>query len=108
MKIPSKWFVEDIQVRPYGGSGAYGDQFGEPFTAYGNVDSRRVLVRGSDGEEVVGEATIHLPPTLDGQDTLAVVPEQSELTYRNRTGVALTVKPYTIRGRVVYVEVTTT
>lgn len=109
MKIPRGWFAEEVTVRPYGGSGAYGDVFAAEFTAQVNVDSRRVLMTGPTGENVVGESTVHFPPTLpDGRDTLAAVPEQSEVTYRGRTGVAMTVKPFTVRGRVVYVAVTTT
>ena len=108
-RIPGYWFVEEIEIRPFGGSGAYGDVFGETFTARGNVDSRRVLVRGAEGENVVGESTIHLPPHLDdGSDTLDAIPEQSEVTYRGRPGVVLTVKPITARGQVMYIEVTTT
>lgn len=109
MRIPPGWFAEDVTVRPFSGSGPYGDAFGEPFTTKGNVDSRRVLTRNGDGEDLVGESTIHLPPVLpDGTETLDAVPEQSEVTYRERTGVALVVKPYTVRGRLVYVAVTTT
>lgn len=109
MIVPGYWFSEEVQVRPFSGSGAYGDVFGEPFEVRANVDSRRALVRSADGEEVVGEATFHLPPTLpDGRPTDVAVPEQSEVTYRGRTGVALTVKAHTARGRVVYVTVTST
>lgn len=109
MRVPRGWFSEEVTVRPYTGSGPYGDAFGEPFTVKANVDSRRVLVRSADGEEVVGEATFHLPPTLpDGTDPLVRVPEQSEITYRGRTGIAQTVKPHTVRGRVIYVSVTST
>lgn len=57
------WLPHSITVRPYLGTGPYGDVLGEPVVigrAY--VEDRRRLVRSADGDELISETTIHTGP----------------------------------------------
>jgi hypothetical protein len=113
MIIPRTWFVEQVTVATKTGDGAYGSVLATPVTVLGNVDSRAVLVRNSAGAEVLAQQVLRFPPaasTTTGTvvDPLAVFTPDSEVTVNGRAALVLTVKPFTIRGAVGYVEVTTT
>ncbi|GGM65191.1 hypothetical protein GCM10012275_39670 [Longimycelium tulufanense] len=63
MQIPTALLPHTITVRPYLGTGPYGDVFGDPVTirrAY--VEDRRQLVRSPTGEEVISETTVRTQP----------------------------------------------
>lgn len=79
MSIPAALLVHTATVKPYAGSGAYGDVYGAPFDLPCYFERKRQLVRDSDGDEAVSEATIYadlgteVPPgslvTVDGYES---------------------------------------
>ena len=103
MRVPGSWFAEEVQVRGYGGEGSWGPVYGDTVTVLADIDATRQLVRSGGGDEVVSEVTLRLPPSA-----VDVITPESEVVVRGRVTRALTVRPMTVRGDVVYVEVTTT
>lgn len=57
-EIPARYLVHEVQVKTFTGTGAYGAVHADPVTRACFVDEKRRLVRGSDGDEVVSEATL--------------------------------------------------
>lgn len=54
-----------IIVRPYLGTGPYGDVFGDPVVVRRVfVEDRRRLVRSTTGEEVISETTVRTRPQV--------------------------------------------
>lgn len=99
--VPAAWFSETVEVEAYTGEGAYGPVFGAPVTLAANISGSRTLVRNGDGDEVVSETTLRLPPGADG----SVAPE-SRLRFRGFESRAVLVKPHTdAYGRTIYIEV---
>lgn len=103
MRVPASWFTEPAVVEAYEGDGAYGPVYAGPVTLLCHVDSRRVLTRNAEGDEVTGEQTLRFGPDAQGR----IAPE-SRVNVHGRPAQVLTVKPFTVRGAVVYVEATTT
>jgi hypothetical protein len=61
--IPAALLPHRITVRPYLGSGPYGDVFADPVTVRrAFVEDRRRLVRSADGDEVISETTVRTRP----------------------------------------------
>lgn len=63
MRIPPALLPHQLTVRPYQGTGPYGDVFGEPSTHRAFVEDHRRLVVSASGEEVISETTAYT--TLD-------------------------------------------
>ncbi|WP_439662856.1 hypothetical protein ACSHWB_16240 [Lentzea sp. HUAS TT2] len=63
MHIPAVLPPHTVTVRPYLGTGAYGDVWGDPVVVREVfVEDRRRLVRNQSGEEVVSESTVRTRP----------------------------------------------
>lgn len=63
MQIPAVLLPHTITVRPYLGTGPYGDVHGDPVVIRRTfVEDRRRLVRSSTGDEVVSETTVRTRP----------------------------------------------
>ena len=69
-EIPTRFLVHRCQLKPFLGTGAYGDRYGEPIPGVQCwIDHKRRMVRTESGEEVVSEATLlfrldRIPDTL--------------------------------------------
>lgn len=67
-EIPLSFLVHRAQLKPFLGSGAYGDRYGDPVPGVPCwISHKRRLVRTEGGEEVVSEATVlfRLDRTVD-------------------------------------------
>ncbi|SDL17994.1 hypothetical protein SAMN04488074_109209 [Lentzea albidocapillata subsp. violacea] len=63
MQIPAVLLPHTVTVRPYLGTGAYGDVWGDPVVVREVfVEDRRRLVRNQSGEELVSESTVRTRP----------------------------------------------
>jgi hypothetical protein len=63
VRIPAVLLPHTITVRPYLGTGPYGDVFGDPVIVRRTfVEDRRRLVRTATGEEVISETTVRTRP----------------------------------------------
>ena len=103
MRVPGSWLAEEVQVRGYGGAGARGPVSRHTVPGLAGNRATRQPVRPGWRDEVVSEVTLRLPPSA-----VDVITPESEVVVRGRVTRALTVRPMTVRGDVVYVEVTTT
>ncbi|MDN6260014.1 MAG: hypothetical protein L0J31_09640 [Corynebacterium sp.] len=56
-----EFWVHEIQVQTYAGSGPFGDEYAAPVGVPCFIDHKRQLVRDPDGREVTSEATITGP-----------------------------------------------
>jgi hypothetical protein len=57
------WLPHAITVRPYLGTGPYGDTYGDPVVIRRTyVEDRRRLVPSTDGDELISETTVHTGP----------------------------------------------
>jgi hypothetical protein len=59
VQISPELLPHTITVRPFQGTGPYGDVFGDPTTHRAFVEDRRRLVVSTSGEEVISETTVH-------------------------------------------------
>ena len=57
--IPAHLLVHTASVEPYEGSGAYGDVYGTAYNLPCYFEAERKIVRNSDGDEAVAEATVY-------------------------------------------------
>lgn len=103
MKVPTKWWVEPVQIETFTGTSSYGPVYAPIRTVKGQTDMTRKAVLTATGVEVISEMTLRFPPELE-----SVFTPESRITAAGRFVTVLTVKPYTLRGKTVYVEVTTT
>jgi hypothetical protein len=63
VRIPAVLLPHTITVRPYLGTGPYGDMFGDPIDIRRTfVEDRRRLVRAATGEELISETTVRTRP----------------------------------------------
>ncbi|SDD86630.1 hypothetical protein [Actinokineospora iranica] len=63
LKIPAVLLPHTITLRPFIGTGPYGDVHGDPVVIRrAFVEDRRRLVRSTTGEEVVSETTVRTRP----------------------------------------------
>lgn len=64
MQFPATLLPHSVTVRPYQGSGPYGDVFGDPVGHRAFVEDRRRLVVSASGEEVISETTVYTGPDV--------------------------------------------
>lgn len=64
MRLPAALLPHTITVRPYQGTGPYGDVFGDPTVHQAFVEDRRRLVVSTSGEEVISETTVYTEPDV--------------------------------------------
>ena len=62
MRIPRWMLAQEAQIRPYLGSSAYENIYGDPFTVRCRLEFGNALVRDRDGNEVVSSGTLFLEP----------------------------------------------
>ena len=92
MQLPAALLPHAVTVRPYTGTGPYGDTFGDPVTVRAFVEDARRLVVAAGGEEAVSETTVYTEPDL-------AVPAGSHITVwpgtaRERTARVITTTFY--------------
>ena len=114
MKIRRSLLKDLVAVETYSGEGAYGPIFEAPVTVKVNVDQTRRLVRNTAGDEVVSESTLAVHPQPRNEatrallDAVALFAPESQVTISGRAAKVIGVKPNTVRGRMVFMKVTTT
>ena len=59
-KIPGYLLQDEITIEPFEGEGAYGKEYGNPFTAKGHFEKSFEVITDRDGREVVASATVFL------------------------------------------------
>lgn len=59
------FYVHQVNVETFQGSGATGDTYAAPVTVTGFLEGKIQLVRDSSGQQVVAASTFHCP-TADG------------------------------------------
>lgn len=84
MRIPERFLVHTVTVRPYAGRSSVGDVYGEPFTLKCMAQGKRRLVRASDGAETLSSLTLVCAP-----DQAATVPPGSEVQWKGDTTTVL-------------------
>jgi hypothetical protein len=94
-------FRDTVTVLTWLGEGAYGPIYAEPVDVPCKVSTIRQLVRNSNGEEVVSEATISALP-----EQAAPFVEESQVIIAGRASTILSVAPESARGVVALVKVT--
>lgn len=57
--IPAYLLVHTVTVKPYEGSGAYGDVYGASFTLPCYVEQERRVVRGPEGDDVISQTQVY-------------------------------------------------
>lgn len=107
MTIPATDLDAPVTVRSYTGEGGYGPTYAAEVATFCHLDATRKLVRNAAGDEVVSETTLLLDPD-QGVDVEAVFQPESLVVARGRESRVITVSPHLDRGRLAYLEVTTT
>jgi hypothetical protein len=59
VSIPSHLKVHKATVKPYLGSGPYGDQFGTPYDLPCYFEQQRRIVTSQSGDQAVSEGTVY-------------------------------------------------
>lgn len=60
-EIPARFLVHAVDVDPYDGSGAYGDEYLPKVNSVPCFrDDKRKLVRSANGDQVVSETTLYM------------------------------------------------
>lgn len=59
-KIPKFLMKDEITITPHEGEGAYGPEFGDPYTEKGHFEKGFEVVTDREGKEVVASATVFL------------------------------------------------
>jgi hypothetical protein len=114
VKIRRSLLKDLVAVETYSGEGAYGPIFAAAVTVKVNVDQTRRLVRNTAGDEVVSEATFAVHPQPRDEATRALLDAttlftpESQVTISGRAAKVISVKANTVRGRIVFMKVTTT
>jgi len=114
VKIRRSLLKDRVSVETYTGEGSYGPVYADPVTVKVNVDQTRRLVRNPAGDEVVSESTLAVHPAPRDEttglllDAVALFAPESGVTISGRLAKVIGVKPNTVRGRTVFVKVTTT
>jgi hypothetical protein len=114
VKIRRSLLKDLVVVETYTGDGSYGPVFEAPVTVKVNVDQTRRLVRNTAGDEVVSEATLAVHPAPRDEttglllDATTLFAPESRVTIDGRVARVIGVKPNTVRGRIVFLKVTTT
>lgn len=84
MRIPNRFLVHRVTVRPYGGESSVGPILGAAFPLRCMAQGKRRLVRNSTGAEVLSTLTLITAP-----DQAATIPPGSEVDWRGDTTVVL-------------------
>ena len=84
MKIPDRFLVHTVTVRPYRGRSSTGPVFGPAFQLKCMAQGKRRLVRDGDGAETLSSLTLFCAP---GQ--AAAVPPGSEVDWQGDTTAVL-------------------
>jgi len=114
VKIRRSLLKDLVAVETYSGEGAYGPIFEAAVTVKVNVDQTRRLVRNAAGDEVVSESTLAVHPQPRDEATGALLDAgtlfspESAVTISGRAAKVISVKANTVRGRIVFLKVTTT
>lgn len=98
--LPRRLLKDVVTVEPYAAEGAFGPIYEDAVSVLCKVSATRQLVRNSDGEEVVSEATLHVHP----EDAAPFVPG-SRVTIATRVSTVITVSPQARPGETVLVKV---
>ena len=98
--LPRRLLKDLVTFELYLGDGAFGPIYGDPVTVLGKVSATRQLVRDSNGEEVVSEATVYVHP----DDADPCVPG-SRVTIATRKSLVIGVTPQARPGEDVLVKV---
>lgn len=96
-----------VSVEPLAGEGSWGEEPGDTVTVRAQLSGDRTLVRNAAGEEVVAEQVLLVYPH-PGVDVVAVIQPEAWLTIGGDRRRVITAKPVRNRGRLIYLEVTTT
>lgn len=111
VRLPTRHLRDRAKIRTYRGQGVRGKVLDPEVELWSAASGERSLVRNAEGEEVVSELKLLLPPAArltDGSgvvDTLAVFAQGSEVEALGHRGQVVKAKPHTLRGKTVYVEV---
>lgn len=65
--LPDGFYVHQATITPHAGAGASGPRYGTPFPIKCFITHKRRLVRNSQGDEVVSEATVRCPLSYAAQ-----------------------------------------
>lgn len=80
MRIPARFLVHTVTVRPYAGRSSTGPVFGAPFTLQCMAQGQRRLVRDGAGAEKLSTLTLYAAP---GQ--ASTIPPGSEVDWQGDT-----------------------
>lgn len=98
MKIPKFLCRNEVTIKPYSGSGAYGPVYGNEYTAKCYVELKRKMIRNNEGDEIVANGPVIFRDEID-------IPIKSELTWKGKTYVVQASIPYQTYGRFHHIEV---
>lgn len=79
-RLPARFLVHEVLVRPYIGETSVGDSFGAAFTLKCMAQGQRRLVRNSDGDQALSTLTLYCAP---GQ--ASSIPPGSEVDWQGDT-----------------------
>lgn len=85
MKLPTRFLVHSVTVRPMLGQSSTGNVYGEPFPLECMAQGKRRLVRNSQGVEVLSTLTLWAAPGRAHE-----VPVGSQVTWAGDTTDVLT------------------
>jgi hypothetical protein len=80
MRLPDRFLVHTVTVRPYAGQSSTRTLYGDPFTLQCMAQGKRRMVRDADGAETLSSLTLFCAP---GQ--AAVVPPGSQVDWQGDT-----------------------
>lgn len=80
MRIPARFLVHTVTVKPYTGRSSSGPRYGTPFTLVCMAQGARRWVRGTDGTQLLSTLSLYAAP---GQ--ASVVPAGSQVVWNGAT-----------------------
>lgn len=80
MRIPARFLVHEVTVRPYAGESSTGTLLGEAFTLRCMAQGKRRMVRDNSGSERLSELTLFCAP-----GSADLVPPGSEVDWQGDT-----------------------
>lgn len=80
MRIPDRFLVHTVTVRPYAGRSSAGPLYDPPFQLVCMAQGKRRWVRGSDGTQLLSTLTLYAAPGQAGS-----VPPGSEVLWAGDT-----------------------
>jgi hypothetical protein len=101
VKTPPVLFQKTIEVRDPAGETAFGELHGRPRRVRARVTYKRRLVKGTDGQDIVAEATVQTSP--DERDAIDV---GAEISFDGKTMTAVAVsRPEALNAKAIHQEV---